>query len=85
MAVILLGVAKTRYDLGRYDSSIEILDQLLEEHSTSKAAPEAIFLRGLCRYTSTHDFGHLKEAYEQLALAFPKNEWTMRAFRYRLL
>ena len=85
IATIRLGIAKTRYNRQGYDLAIQVLDKLLEDHPASDSSPEAIYLRGLCRYMSTHDYGHLKDAYEQLALAFPKSEWTMRAFHYRLL
>lgn len=85
IAAIRLGIAKTQYNRHSYDLALRVLDQLLEEHFTSNSAAEAVYVRGLCRYKRTHDYGHLKETYEQLALSFPKSEWTMRAFQYRLL
>ena len=85
IAVIRLGMAKTLYNHQTYDLAIQVLDELLEDHPTSDSYAEAIYVRGLCRYKRTHDSGHLKETYQQLALAFPKSEWTMRAYHYRLL
>jgi hypothetical protein len=85
IAVIRLGMAKTLYNHQTYDLAIQVLEELLEEHPRSDSSSEAIYVRGLCRYKRTHDSGHLKETYQQLALAFPKSEWTMRAYHYRLL
>lgn len=85
IAAIRLGIAKTRYNRQSYDLAFQALNELLEDNPTSDSSAEAIYLRGLCRYKSTHDYGHLKDAYEELVLAFPKSEWTMRAFHYRLL
>jgi hypothetical protein len=85
IATIRLGMAKTGYNRQSYDLAIQVLDELLEDHSTSNSSAEAIYVRGLCRYKSTHDYRYLKDAYQQLALSFPKSEWTMRTFHYRLL
>ena len=47
--------------------------------------PEAIFLQGVARYKKSGDPKPLKEAYETLTADFPDNEWTKRAYPYRLL
>jgi len=61
------------------------LEALLAGYPKSDAAPEAIFLRGVSRYKSTHEAKPLKEAYELLQAQYPGSEWTKRAYPYRLL
>ena len=58
---------------------------LLANYPASDAAPEAVFARGVYRYKSTHDPATLKEAYELLEKHYPQNQWTKRAYAYRLL
>ncbi len=48
-------------------------------------APEAIYLRGVSEYQSTHIAEPLKKAYERLKSEFPSSEWVKRAKPYSLL
>jgi hypothetical protein len=82
---LLLGIAKIHFDLEQFDPALAGLEALLAEHSKSAAAPEAIYLRGVARYKSTHDPQFLKKAYELLQADYPGSEWTKRAYPYRLL
>ncbi len=82
---LLLGIAKSYFETDRFAEALENLERLLAGHAKSDAAAEALYLRGVCRYKSTHDPKPLKEAYEQLAAEYPSSEWTRRAYPYRLL
>ena len=82
---LLLGIAKCHFDRDRFAEALASLDKLLAEYSKSDSAPEAIFLRGVSRYKSTHDPKPLKEAYEKLQSEYPSSEWTKRAYPYRLI
>jgi len=82
---LLLGIGKSYFETERFEEAIESLERLLREHPNSDAAPEAIYLRGVCRYKSTNDPKPLKAAYEQLQAEHPASEWTKRAYPYRLL
>ena len=82
---LLLGIGKSYFETDRFDEALESLERLLGEYPKSDAAPEAIYLRGVCRYKSTNDPKPLKEAYEQLKAEYPASEWTKRAYPYRLL
>jgi tetratricopeptide (TPR) repeat protein len=85
MASILLGQTKVHFDAENFQEALKVLEALLSEFPKSSAAPEALFLRGVCRYKSTHDPKPLKEAYEKLSSTYPDSEWTKRAYPYRLL
>jgi hypothetical protein len=82
---LLLGKAKTDFDLDNFEAAIGTLSSLLEDYPKSGSTPEAIFLLGVSRYKNTHDAKPLKEAYERLKDRYPESEWTKRAYPYRLL
>ena len=82
---LMLGIAKSHFDRERFSEALSTLDKLLKDYPKSDPAPEAIYLRGVCGYKSTHTPKPLKEAYEQLQAKYPSSEWTKRAYPYRLL
>jgi hypothetical protein len=82
---LILGMGKVDFDTGQFNDGILLFDRLLADHPKSAAAPEAIYLRGVSRYKSTHDAKPLKEAYEKLKAEYPASEWTGRAQPYSLL
>jgi len=82
---LLLGIAKVSFDSDLFDSALTNLNRLLSEYPESNASSETIYLRGVCLYKKTHDAKPLKEAYERLNARNPKDEWTKRAYPYRLL
>jgi hypothetical protein len=82
---LLLGIGKIDFDADQFNDAIVQFDRLLRDFSRSRAAPEAIYLRGVSRYKASHDAAPLKEAYEQLKAGYPDSEWTQRAEPYSLL
>lgn len=82
---LLLGIAKSYFNRERFSEALSTLDKIMTDHSQSDSAPEAVYLRGVCGYKSTHNPTPLKDAYEQLEKKYPSSEWTKRAYPYRLL
>jgi hypothetical protein len=82
---LLLGVAKCSFDADQFDQAIPLLDALLTDYPWSSAAPEAVFLRGVSGFKSSHDPKPLKEAFERLRVEYPASEWVKRASPYGLL
>jgi len=82
---LLLGKAKIDFDHEDFSNALLTLGNLLQGYPKSAAAPEAIFLRGVCGYKNAHNPKALKEAYERLAKDYPESEWTKRAYPYRLI
>jgi hypothetical protein len=82
---LLLGIAKVYFETAQFNTCLEALAKLISEYPKSKAAPEAVFLRGVAGYKSTHDPKPLKAAYEKLQADYPGSEWADRAQPYRLL
>lgn len=85
IASLLLGIGKTHFEREEFDKAIAIFDTLLSSHPKTSYAPEAIYLRGVAQYKSTHDAKPLKSAYEKLSAEYPQDEWTKRAYPYRLI
>ena len=82
---LALAIAKADFAAEAFSDAILSLDYLLSRYPASGAAPEAVYLRGVCRYKSTKDAAPLKEAYNQLIKEYPGSEWTKRAQPYSLL
>jgi len=82
---ILLGAGKTFFETGALDRAVGLLQEVIEKHPISHAAPEAMYFKGVCQYKQTHKGDPLKQAYEMLQDKYPNTEWAKRAAPYRLL
>lgn len=82
---LLLGIVKVYFNHEKFDKALEMVEKLLTQFPTSSVIPEAIFLKGVCGYKSSHNPKHLKDAYEQLKVKYPSSEWAKKAYPYRLL
>lgn len=82
---LLLGIAKSHFDREQFTEAMTTIETLLKGHPKSDSAPEAIYLRGVSQYKNTDDPKPLKDAYEKLRADYPDNQWTKRAYPYRLL
>lgn len=85
IASLLLASGKVFCDIEQFDRASAPIEKLLSAHSQTDAAPEAMYVRGVCGYKSTHNPVPLKAAWEQLQKHYPNSEWTKRAQPYRLL
>jgi thioredoxin-related protein len=82
---ILLGVGKTFFDAQKLDRAMNMFDEVIKEHPSNHAAPEAVYFRGVSEYKKTHSAEPLKQVYERLRAEYPETEWAKRAAPYRLL
>jgi hypothetical protein len=85
LSSLMLGRAKISFDREDFTEALKSLDALLSDYPKGGAAPEAVYMRGVCLYKMTHEAKPLKEAYEKLQAEYPQSEWTGRAYPYRLL
>jgi len=81
----LLGLGKFHFDNDRYQEALDLFENLISTHSESENVAEAIFLSGVARYKHSGERRFLKDAYETLSSQYPDNEWTKRAYPYKLL
>lgn len=79
MAFLLLGLAKSYYDMGRLEEGKQCVEILTQDYPNSAQAPEAFFLRGIFRYHTDQNRDHFKEAYDILYDRYKDNIWTKRA------
>jgi tetratricopeptide (TPR) repeat protein len=82
---LLMGIAKVHFDLGRFEEALAAMESIIADYPKSKAAPEAVFHRGVARYKSTHDPKQLRAAYDKLTADYPASDWADRAQPYRLI
>lgn len=82
---LMLGIAKCHFDRERFSEAIAMIEGILKDYPKSDAAPEAVYMRGVALYKSTHGGEHLKEAYKRLQSEYPSSEWAKRAQPYKLL
>jgi tetratricopeptide (TPR) repeat protein len=85
IASLLLGIGKTHFDLEAFGEAIVAFESLLNSCPKTSYAPEAMYLLGVSQYKSTHDPKPLRAAYERLSKEYPNDEWTKRAYPYRLI
>jgi hypothetical protein len=82
---LMVGQAKTYFDLNTFEPAISMLEKVIKEYPQSAAAPEAAFHLGVSKYKATHNAAPLKEAFEFLKANYPGSEWLKRAQPYSLL
>lgn len=82
---LLLGIGKVGLDNDQFSEAVMRFNTLINGYPRSAAAPEAVYLRAVARYKSSHAASALKDAYRQLLSEYPANEWTRRAEPFTLL
>lgn len=82
---VLLGMGKVCLDNGQFNEAVIQFNTLLNGCPKSAAAPEAVYLRGVARFSASHDPAALKDIYQQLSSQYPESEWTRRAEPFTLL
>ncbi len=85
LASQLLGAGKMYFDLGDYDKALANFSTLERRFAKSTFIPEMTYYRGVAQYKSSHDPKNLRKAYDMLKSSFPDNQWTERAYPYRLI
>ena len=85
VASLLLGIGKVGLENDQFNEAVLQLNTLLNGYPHSAAAPEAVYLRGVARYKSSHAANVLKDCYQQLLAEYPASEWTKRAQPFSLL
>ncbi len=84
-AVSLLGIGKVYFETGDFEAAIRNFKEVIERHSSSKSAPESVYLMGVSLYKSTGQASHLRDAYENLTKSYPGSDWADRADPYKLI
>ena len=52
---------------------------VIENHPDSHYAPQAVYYRGVSRYSASHDAAELANTGKDLTEKYPGNEWQLRS------
>jgi len=74
-----LGLARVAFMKKDWAAAESHLTNIVDKHSASKFVPEAIYYRGVSRYSSSHDSGELAQTASTLSEKFAGNEWQLRS------
>jgi tetratricopeptide (TPR) repeat protein len=82
VSTMLTGMGMMYYHLREFEKAEKLFNRSVQEHPASARYPEAVYMRGVCRYLSGNDSDDLKEIYTTLKDKYPRNEWTKKAVVY---
>ena len=78
-AYLELGLARVAFMKKDWAAAEKHFSSVLEQYPDSKFAPEAIYYKGVSRYSASHDSAELANTASTLAEKFPGNEWQLRS------
>lgn len=82
LAQVLLGQAKVRIAHRRFNDALASLERLLTDQAQSFSAPEAVYLRALCRYRTSQNPHHLRVGHQILQAEYPGSDFASRSLPY---
>jgi TolA-binding protein len=78
-AQLELGLARVAFMNKHWADAERMYAQVVERYPDSKAAPEAIYWKGVSRYKQTNDHHVLGEVPEQLKGKYADSVWALKA------
>ncbi len=77
-AQLELGLARVAFVQKQWAEAERRYAEILERHPQSKAAPEALYWRGVSRYSATHDHAVLEDLANEFARKYPGSFWGLK-------
>lgn len=77
-AQLELGLARLAFLRKQFAEAERRYAELLERYPASRSAPEALYWRGVSRYSATHDHTVLGELRAELEGRYPDSLWAMK-------
>jgi len=74
-----LGLARVAFMKKEWATAESHLTNVIDKHSNSKFVPEAIYYRGVSRYSVSHDSAELARTAAALTEKYAGNEWQLRS------
>ncbi len=74
-----LGLARVAFMRKRWKEAERRYTDVLERHPKSKAAPEALYWKGVSHYKTTNDHKVLSELPAQFQEKYPDTIWAMKS------
>ena len=78
-AYLELGLARVAFMKKDWATAERHFDNVLERHPASKFAPEAVYYKGVSRYSASHDGSELASTAVALNEKYSGNEWQLRS------
>ena len=73
-----LGLARVAFMNKKWAEAERRYTEVLDRYPNSKAAPEALYWKGVSRYKTTNDHTVLGELPEQFQQRYPDSTWALR-------
>ena len=81
-AQLELGLARVAFMRKDWAAAEQQYTQVLERYPNSKAAPEALYWKGVSHYKATNDHTVLGELPEQFKQKYPDSIWAMKTLAW---
>ena len=78
-AYLELGLARVAFMKKDWAAAEKHFSSVLEQYPDSKFAPEAIYYKGVSRYSVSHDSAELANTAAVLNAKYQGNEWQLRS------
>ena len=78
-AFLEMGVARVAFMTKEWGEAERRYGDIIGRHPDSPYAPEAVYYKGVSRYSASHDGAALAETAAELIERFPDNEWQQRS------
>lgn len=79
---VLLGAGRADFFRERWKEALTALDKLITLHGRSNAAPQARYMRAVCRYRLGQDRQVLKAMHQEIIDNHPGSIWVERTLPY---
>ena len=79
LAQLDLGLAKSAFANGNFAEAERRYREVVEKHSKSDAAAEALYWAGVSRYKASNDAGALKETAQAFQSRYSDSQWAKKA------
>jgi outer membrane protein assembly factor BamD (BamD/ComL family) len=78
-AFLEMGLARLAFITKDWADAERRYAAVIEDHPNSFYAPEAVYYRGVSRYSASHDAGELANTGALLTERYPATEWQLRS------
>jgi outer membrane protein assembly factor BamD (BamD/ComL family) len=78
-AYLKLGLARVAFMKKDWAAAESHFAKVAEDHPNSKFVPEAVYYKGVSRYSASHDGGELANTAAVLNDKYQGNEWQLRS------
>jgi TolA-binding protein len=81
-AQLELGLARIAFTSKRWDEAEQKYGQVIERYPESKAAPEALYWKGVSHYKGTNDHAVLGQLAEEFKQKYSNSIWAMKTLAW---